>query len=303
MTGVDENGLGPRLGPLVATAATIGVEAYEAEAMEAAGRALGVADSKDTTAFGKMSRAESLVLAWCEREGDESGWSVDRLLDSLVLGGLARLRAPCPEGGSFAQCWSHDIGLPAFGGSADEGRRMLEGLTRFGVELKHVRSVVGCAGQLNAAFDTGLNKLDLDLQYFEMLLLEARGQVQRPLHAICGMVGGIRKYGPRFAKELGPFEVLGEERGLSAYRVERVGDIRFEVKADARHLPVALASMFGKYLREVWMLRLNRFYQEALPGLRSCSGYHDSVTRGFVDATSPIRRRLGVVSECFERRR
>ena len=185
----------------------------------------------------------------------------------------------------------------------EEGQVMLDGLLDLGVEVTHVRSVVGCAGRLNRDFGEGMSKLMIDLRYFEELLRDARAVSGEPLDAWCGMVGGIRKYGPRFAKDLGEPIVLEERKGLSMYELSEVGCVRFEVKADAKHLPVALASMFGKYLRELWMLRLNEFYRTRLSTLRACSGYHDSVTKRFVKDTERLRVKLGVVDSCFARER
>ena len=228
---------------------------------------------------------------------------MDALLNRLVLGGVAELQSRCPEGGSFEQCWGLGIALPAFGGTLDEGEAMLDGLQRLGVEVSHVRSVVGCAGRLNQDFARGMSKLMFDLRYFEDLLRDARAASGESLDAWCGMVGGIRKYGARFAADLGEPMVLEERKGLSAYALPEIGHVRFEVKADAKHLPVALASMFGKYVRELWMLRINEFYRKQLPALRACSGYHDSVSKRFVTETEALRLKLGIVNTCFERNR
>ena len=44
-------------------------------------------------------------------------------------------------------------------------------------------------------------------------------------------------------------------------------------KADADHLPVALASMAAKLVRELLMQRLNRFFTERMPDLAPTAGY------------------------------
>ena len=96
--------------------------------------------------------------------------------------------------------------------------------------------------------------------------------------------------------------MLEEVKGKSRYAVEGFGTIAFEVKSDANHLPVAFASMVGKYVREVAMERLNRFYRghdEALPRV---SGYYDPVTARMIEASEPLRKRLAIAPDCFERR-
>ena len=68
VVGVDENGLGPRLGPLVATALTLEVRgSYDAGRLRRRGLALGVTDSKQVSGFGNMAFAESVALALVER--------------------------------------------------------------------------------------------------------------------------------------------------------------------------------------------------------------------------------------------
>jgi hypothetical protein len=84
--------------------------------------------------------------------------------------------------------------------------------------------------------------------------------------------------------------------------VPGVGAVRFVVDADDGHLPVALASMVGKYVREVTMERVVRFYRARVPGLPAASGYHDPVTRRFVAGTAGERVALGIVDDCFARR-
>ena len=66
-------------------------------------------------------------------------------------------------------------------------------------------------------------------------------------------------------------------------------------------LLVALASLVGKYLRELTMERIYRYYAKALPGLTRASGYHDPVTARFVEATRLVRAERAIGDECFER--
>lgn len=75
------------------------------------------------------------------------------------------------------------------------------------------------------------------------------------------------------------------------------------MKADATDPIVGIASMVGKYVRELLMSRIVTFYQEKNPELRPASGYHDSVTKAFVDETTQLRRRLQIRESCFRRER
>lgn len=193
--------------------------------------------------------------------------------------------------------WSEPIALPAFGGDLAEGRALLKRLEGRTLTIRRVRSAVLCAGALNAAVDEGSTKVREDLSLFEQLILDARAAAPGQLEAICGQVSGIRRYPQYFTRFRGV-----QERGDGAYAVPDVGSVRFEVKADDRHLPVGLASMVGKLVRELAMRRLSAFYRRHDPSLERVSGYHDPRTRRFAEDSGDLRRRLRVAADCFQRR-
>ncbi|GAB4199251.1 MAG: hypothetical protein OHK0013_09210 [Sandaracinaceae bacterium] len=300
--GVDENGLGPRLGPLVATACAIESPLLDDAAAQRAGASLGIADSKVTSGFGSMAHAEGLSLAVAEACSGRAPSDADDVLAALVLDGVLALRAPCPVR-SRAQCWG-TLPVPAFGGRIDEGRAILAELAADGrgMSVVRVRSAILCARTYNEAVARLGSKLVVDLHLFERLLLDARRASGADVRATCGMVGGIRRYPERLTLiDPAKVEIVEETKARARYRVAEVGDVTFEVDADASALPVALASMVGKYLRELWMARQNAFYRGHDPQLPSVSGYHDPVTARLVASTGALRAELGIDPRCFER--
>jgi ribonuclease HII len=74
--------------------------------------------------------------------------------------------------------------------------------------------------------------------------------------------------------------ILAESESLSRYRLSRGSShitLSFMREADGGHLPVALASMTAKLVRELFMLRFNRFFRQHLPELKPTAGYvHDA---------------------------
>ncbi|MDH3200073.1 MAG: hypothetical protein OEM15_04170 [Myxococcales bacterium] len=313
VVGVDENGLGPRLGPLVATSVVLETPRYRRAALCDRGLELGLTDSKETGGFGRMGFIESVALAllgWARRCGGaqasvsrELPRSADDLLDRLSPASRVELRACCPNDQTAAQCWAVDFPLPAFGGDPALGTTLLRKLAgRSKLRVVDVQSRLACAGMLNAMQAAGQNKLAVDLELFQELIATARQLHQGSLLVICGMVGGIRDYSSRLPRlEFDRVHNLRGRRGQRRYAVDGLGEIRFEVDADARHLPVALASIVGKYLREICMLRIGEFYRRDVPGLELASGYHDPVTSRFIEQTQPSRHHLGIVSDCFQR--
>jgi len=97
--------------------------------------------------------------------------------------------------------------------------------------------------------------------------------------------------------------VLDESPELCRYELVEGGrhmTVTFCVEAERRHLPVALASMTAKYLRELLMLRLNRYFAALEPGLKPTAGYVQDARR-FVAEIEPAIRRLGLRREALIR--
>lgn len=301
VVGVDENGLGPLLGPLVTTAVTLDVECYQAGRLRRIGERIGVHDSKQTAGFGQMAWTESVVLALMEQLHGQVPRTFDELLTQLSLDSCDVLQMSCPQN-AHAQCWSAALTLPALNGDAREGEGVLRRFARANIVVTRVRSALACAGTLNRSFALGGTRVAMDLALFERLLLDARAQQTQDVHAICGMVGGIRDY-PEYFRALSPEHVTeGKHTKLRrAYQVRGLGELQFVIDADALHLPVGLASMVGKYVRELSMERQNRFYRQHDATLTTGSGYHDPVTKRFVAASAALRRRLQIVDGCFLR--
>ncbi|MCI0362675.1 MAG: hypothetical protein L0Y44_02295 [Phycisphaerales bacterium] len=91
-------------------------------------------------------------------------------------------------------------------------------------------------------------------------------------------------------------QILAETDTLSRYRLERDGSfitISFLVEAESAHLPVALASMIAKYVRELMMLRLNRYFQSIMPELKPTAGYTEDARRYITDI-EPLISQLNI---------
>ncbi|MFO0829039.1 MAG: hypothetical protein U0572_12940 [Phycisphaerales bacterium] len=90
--------------------------------------------------------------------------------------------------------------------------------------------------------------------------------------------------------------IVGETESISRYRMTR-GDseltISFEVESESRHLPNALASMTAKYVRELFMERMNRFFRGHLPELKPTAGYVEDGRR-YVKDIRPLLARLAI---------
>jgi ribonuclease HII len=108
----------------------------------------------------------------------------------------------------------------------------------------------------------------------------------------------------RFFGPLGGWlhNVLEEGKARSSYRFPTVGELHFVRDADASDPLVMLASLVGKYVRELLMARIAQHYPARDDEPRP-SGYHDPVTARFVARTALVRKRRQVPVICFERDR
>jgi hypothetical protein len=181
-------------------------------------------------------------------------------------------------------------------------RRDLTRLAKRGVEIVAVRSVVVCTKRLNDAVAAGQSRFVVDLHAMERLILAFRAIAGQDVDAVCGKVGGFDQYSKVFGPLGGHLHAIIEEgRARSAYRFPGVGDIAFVRDGDASNMLVGMASLVGKYVRELMMDRIVHHYREQVDDLPQASGYHDPITEQFVVSTAALRKKRRVPDACFER--
>ncbi|MFI5298834.1 MAG: hypothetical protein ACHREM_12120 [Polyangiales bacterium] len=307
---MDENGLGPRLGPLVVTAVAF------SGTSDARPRDLGslVGDSKALASHADPSLGEAWARALAAAL-DFDASTPAALLAALSVDSLEALQRPCARGADGAidhdasPCWH--VADERFSASDTQVAACSEALARWSkrkspLQLVGVASVVVCPSMLTSHAASGLNKLRVDLHAMERLVLALRDRGEGdPVDAICGKVGGTKSYLPALGPLAGRLATVVEEsQGRSAYRFAGLGDVAFVRDADADDALVGLASLVGKYVRELAMGRIVghlRARADAAAGVGTASGYHDPVTARFVEKTASIRVRLAVEDRCFFR--
>lgn len=286
---------------MLVTGVLLRVTATERDFLDAA-RDAGIGDSKNLCAHGDMAAVESFVLAMLTEHLGHTPASLDALYPRVSLLDEAALRELCPEGESPRACFAEEVALPAFGeGVTEASRKSARTLHDAGVALVEARSVTVCARRMNVAKEAGRSRFDLDLDAMLDLVVALRARAGEEIRAVCGKVGGRKAYTSAMTRVHPLPETLEETPARSAYRLRGVGEVAFVRDADASDPAVALASLVGKYLRELTMERIYRYYAKALPGLTRASGYHDPVTARFVEATRLVRGERAIGDECFER--
>jgi len=307
--GIDEAGYGPMLGPLCVACTAFVLDQYEpAEGPPnlwklLAGavcrrpsdkkRRVAVDDSKKLKgaaggASHPLRHLERGVLSFCPAD------ALPRTDAQL----LEMVNADVPSRPWFASTTSVPLGF-----TAEE-----LGIARARVQRALGRAAIRCEALWCEAIDAA----DLNRQLAEtgskatvnfqaaMRLLEAVWRRWPRAHprVVIDRHGARTSYGGLLQRCLANtvVEVVAETPTLSRYLLRRGTSaltVSFAVGGDGRFLPVALASMAAKYVRELLMLRLNRFFQDRLPQLKPTAGYHGDARRYFTEI-KPVMEQLGV---------
>ena len=300
--GIDENGLGPLLGPLVVTGTVFESDDYDVERFSRlAGPDLPAADSKVLFSRRSPAAGERAIRSWIELLDCRAGTFAE-LVEDVCL--PLPFPVPCPGGVKPIPCEPAGIDLPLWA-KPDANTVPVTVKDRFnkaGVEPKSVGSFMMCAGAFNHALQKpDANKMRLDFELMMKLAMKLTRSERGESIVLCGKIGSTMRYGRWFeSMNLSVDEVIRESRKVSTYRVGGIGEISFIRDGDSIHLPISVASMVGKYLRELAMERINNTL--GWNAKMRASGYRDKITARFVEQTVDTRRDEGLSSSCFTRR-
>ena len=296
--GTDEAGYGPNLGPLV-----IGATAWRVAAEPAA------VEGSLTAALAAAQAVVGGRLWGDSKQIFRAGAGFD-LLERGVLLALALAGAGSPAtwrelaaavgsdgGATIPERETLDaLTVPrhrSAGGMPELATAACAALASQGVAVVAVRCRVVPPGEFNGLLERGLNKSDiLSAATLELAAgLEAAVAAAEPVVVWCDRHGGRRRYAPQVSRAFGaPLVQPIEETPLrSAYRLGPGRTIEFTVGGEAR-LPVAVASMTAKYLRELAMLAFNAFWAERQPGLAATAGYPVDAARWRQEAVAVVAR-------------
>lgn len=135
------------------------------------------------------------------------------------------------------------------------------------------------------------------LELIQQILNIATFFSAKKIIVFCDRLGG-RKYYRDILETLPNIGIdIVEEDRTSRYILsmdKRELDIRFEVGADDKHLPVALASMVGKYVRERVMKSMNEYFIKLQPGLKPTAGYYVDGWRFLKDLKDETYEKAGL---------
>ncbi len=187
------------------------------------------------------------------------------------------------------------------------GMRMI--LDALGVSLVAVACRAIYPAEFNALLCQGLNKSDILSLTTLALAASLRTKANaEPALIWCDRHGGRKHYSALVAQHFGAtlVQTLAETPARSAYRVPAQAkadptqaqadlnqaqaanlDIEFNVGGESQ-VPVAVASMTAKYIRELAMHAFNAFWSSRSPGLNPTAGYPVDALRWRCDARDAI---------------
>ncbi|MFQ5502291.1 MAG: hypothetical protein ACE5EQ_08320 [Phycisphaerae bacterium] len=308
LVGIDEAGYGPILGPLVLSAAAFELPPDTADRClwqvlrhsirrSATGRdpRIAILDSKKLhKSANGIARLERSVLA-VTTAARGLPQDLRTLLGILCPDSLNRLHAyPWYRGAN--------PNLPIAADPA--GIRIAAQTLRRNLEDQAVR-LAGCwseillEGHYNRMVGKTRNKAVVLLGL--VLRLIQRISDAHPHHALRILIdkqGARSHYGPHLMRafEDRRLKVIEETDGLSVYELVR-GTSRWEVSfsrsGDDHHLPIALASLYSKYQRELLMHCFNRFWSQQAPDVSPTAGYYQDGMR-FLKQIQPRLSALGI---------
>ncbi|MCK4601176.1 MAG: hypothetical protein KAU28_01835 [Phycisphaerae bacterium] len=310
IAGIDEAGFGPLLGPLVVAATAFEVSDELADVSlwrllagsvsRRPGRRSGkiaIGDSKKLFSRQRANPLEHLergvlaALAVCERRPD----SLRKLLGCLAP-------AAGKEVANYPWYDRCDVGLPHCISASDvylAANSLRAAMAEVGIRLLAMRAEAVFVGEFNRLVQATANKSTTLFDVTGRLLAHLWERIPGgSMRIYVDRHGGRVRYLPALQRLFADcrFKIIEESETFSAYRVsdgDRRVEIFFSVGGEDRQLPVALASMVSKYIRELFMLLLNGFWSRHVADLAPTAGYYADGRR-FSRDISPALRRLGM---------
>ena len=319
LAGIDEAGYGPRLGPLVVTLASFGTHdtSIEERLLPAAGRDAGAGTDRLRVDDSKKIFHGKRGLASIERTA-LSFWFAARGRLPVDVGDLLSKSAMEPDlSATLAECaWYGPEPLKRPLPLAADGDRIARSAALLAATLKREKvdfRGFKCRVVPEPLFNRGVASCDNKAFFHAGLVLDLIIHAQEPKEGphrnlfLVDKLGGRDHYESLLAERFHAARLAVEEEGraLSRYTIKK-GPKRMEVhfirSGDSLHFPVALASIFSKYVRELFMSLFNAYWEGIEPGIPPTAGYPGDASR-FLGAVGKAAARAGIDLEELIRRR
>jgi ribonuclease HII len=308
LIGIDEAGYGPLLGPLVVSSAAFELPeeflrsdlwkilntAVSPVKKGLSGRLL-ITDSKkaytSSTGIGHLRR--TILSCLHAIHSASSGISLNTahdLLNALDTSSVPRSKAYPWYKNLHQQSLGHDASDISLAASV-----LRKSLSEKEIKLVSLNSRCLDVAYFNNRVEQVRNKSRVLFTELCSLIADAldRYPSQQTLQVIVDRQGGRINYHQELLRMFpgSSLTVLRQDEKMSSYELlynQRTMRIHFCIKADIKYLPVCLASMASKYLREVLMEAQNTYFCGLCKDLKPTAGYWEDGQRFLADLAEKL---------------
>ncbi len=296
LSGIDEAGYGPTLGPLVITGVALQVPDPQADlwsilktsitqAPSRRDHRLRIYDSKHL-----FKRKEG--LKWLERTAlvimqafDVPTQSLCTILNNLSPETLTEMKR-------YPWYREFDLELPVE--NSAEQIALQTNAVKHDLKINDIKpaSLIvkpTLAGQFNHIVDQTRNKSRMSLgMVLQVVHTMGKSFPNHPARFCIDRQGGRAHYRDAIALSLerNDLDILNESETLSTYQCNDTlcrTTFEFVTNGETRHMPIAIAGIISKYIRELLMAGLNRYWCEHIPNLKPTAGYYTDAQRFLAD--------------------
>ncbi|HJW86828.1 MAG TPA: hypothetical protein VJ440_09370 [Candidatus Brocadiaceae bacterium] len=316
IAGIDEAGYGPVLGPLVITVAAFDVPDEKAhdslwellkegvsDSLKDKKNRLCIRDSKKLyNARSGLKALEDAVLSFLHLTDATAAPSFYQLLDRLS----------CHDAGAIERYpWyaGKDYTLPvatSVSAVLNYANLLQYALGRHNVRFHYAGSCVLTVREFNEQVRLSGNKGAVLFRSCASLIAKLWDASGDTIHLTIDKQGGRNSYLDPLQEQFPTATFLAMEEGakISTYEAtnaqKKKMTLSFVEKGEESCMAVALASLFSKYVRELFMRLENQYWLQCMPGLKPTAGYYEDAHR-FLSQIAPVMREQAIQEDILIR--